>query len=200
MRWHREAAASASDHVHADAAQLTLWMNGAGSLADVRHALSGVEGLDLADASVLAPAGGAASPESGNAVTVRVIDVDKLDFVALDRALKQNGLVAGRMELSGVPHFSLQARFPRLSGQQTDQSVEARIAYMKARGMGVTLEWLDSVNMNAQDKALTAYARYVEPGKSVNIGELVAGLNQIGLAPESLRVVVGDHPDHGAAR
>jgi hypothetical protein len=47
---------------------------------------------------------------------------------------------------------------------------------------------------------LTAYARYLEPGKSVNVAELVAALNQIGLSPTSLRVVIGEEKGHVMAK
>jgi hypothetical protein len=101
------------------------------------------------------------------------------------------------MELSGVQHFGLQAEFSHLSDQVSDKLVEQRISYIKAKGMGDQLEWLDSVNMNSEHKALTAYARYLEPGKTINVTELVAGLNQIGLSPNSLRVVMGEQSAHG---
>lgn len=189
-------------HGHAAAEQnggalLTLSMNRACSPAELRQALSGTDGLDLANTIVLA--GEEDSSNSGNAITVRVLDMEKVDFTALDRALRQNGLVAGRMDLSGVPHFGLQAEFPPLTGL-TDQSVEERITFVKAQGMGQQLEWLDSVNMDAQNHALTVYARYVEPGKSVNVAELVTGLNDIGLAPTSLHVMIGDPHSVAAAK
>jgi hypothetical protein len=103
------------------------------------------------------------------------------------------------MDLSGVRHFGLQAEFSHLPSQLTDHAVEERINYMKALGMG-EFEWLDSVDMNSEHKVLTAYARYLEPGKSVNVAELVEGLNQIGLSPNSLRVVIGEERGYSKAK
>lgn len=183
--WHKEEAASASK-----TAALTLWMAGACTADDVRQALSGLDGMDLARLSAKLPEN--AAPEDNTAVTIPVTDATKLDFTAVDRQLRQNGLVATRMELSGVPHFGLQAQFLRLPAASTDQQIEDRITFIKSQGMGEDLEWLDSVNMSSENKTLTAYARYVEPGKSVNVDELVSGLSGMGLAPSSLRVLVGD--------
>jgi len=197
--WGEEAGARPVEHRQADAAELTLWMNGAGSLAEVRQALSGVEGIDLGQARAAARADGPSAVEARTSVSLPITDLAKLDFVALDRGLRQNGLVAGRMELSGVRHFGLETDFPHLSGQLTAASVEERMGYVKALGLGRQLEWLDSVTMNSQHKTLMAYARYVEPGKSVDVAELLAGLNQIGLAPNSLRVVLGERSAHGSS-
>jgi len=193
--WHEEAAAPTGEQGQAEAAGLTLWMNGASSLAEARQALAGVEGIDLARAA--APADGSSNAENRTAVTIPITDIAKLDFVALDRTLRRNGLVAGRMELSGLQHFALEAEFPHLSSQLTDQSVEERMGYVKTLGMGNLLEWVDSVNMSSEHKALTVYARYLEGGKSVDVAELLAGLNQVGLSPDSLRVVIGEPSAYG---
>jgi hypothetical protein len=198
--WHEEVAASTANHAHGGQADLTLWINGACLLGDVRQALSGLEGIDLADASAAPPSGESSLAGSRTSVSIPVTEIAKLDFAALDRALRQNGLVAGRMDLSGVKHFGLQAEFSHLPSKLTDNAVEERISYMKAQGLGEQFEWVDSVDMNSERKALTAYARYMEPGKSVNVAELVAGLNQIGLSPNSLRVVIGEERGHGKAK
>ena len=198
--WHEEVAASTANRAHGGQPELTLWLNGDCSLEDVRQALAGLEGINLAHTSTAEPAGESSQAGERTPVSIPVTDIAKLDFAALDRALRQNGLVAGRMDLSGMPHFGLQAEFSHLPSKLTDSAVEERVSYMKAQGVGEQFEWLDSVDMNSEHKTLTAYARYLEPGKSVNVAELVAGLNQIGLSPNSLRVVIGEEKGPGKTK
>jgi hypothetical protein len=65
--WHKEMATSANQ-THLNKTDLTLWINGACSLEDARQALSGVEGIDLAHASAVAPGGGSSAADSSTAV------------------------------------------------------------------------------------------------------------------------------------
>src|ERR1700740_2753591 len=107
--WHSRSVVMASSE---KGPRLTLWMNHlccTGCLDDVRKALTGLPGVDLANASgpkqllkqSEANAMNASLPDYGNSVELPINDLDKLDLVAVDRALRDKGFVAGRMELGG---------------------------------------------------------------------------------------------------
>jgi len=193
--WHSEVSASTA-RGELSTPEVTLWINESYSPEQVRGALNGLQGLEVSKSVVTVDTTHGA--ESRTSAAIPVTDVAKLDFSALDRALRQNGIVASRMELSGVPHFGLQAEFSQFPVQVKSEAVEERIEFIKAQQVGGLREWLDSVDLDTDHKSLTAYARYVESGKSVDVSELVNGLSQMGLAPNALHVVMEEshHHDH----
>lgn len=183
--------------------RLTLWMNHlccTGCLDDVRQALTTVPGIDLAGAIVpaqlltksQADQASVSLPDYGNKIELPVTDLAKLDFVAVDRALRDKGLVAGRIEFGGVEHFRLQAALDHLCCGMCERSTRERIEFLKAKAAGGQLRWLDSMEVNRQEKTITAYARYLQPGKTVDANEILTALNDNGYAPRSLRVLVGE--------
>jgi copper chaperone CopZ len=192
--------------------RLTLWMNHLcclGCLADVRQALAGVPGIDVANATgpqqlltqAEANAQGASLPDYGNTVELPISDLEKLDLVVVDRALRDKGFVAGRMELSGVEHFRLEALLQHLCCGMCDRSIQERIAFLKAKGSTGQLKWLDSVTVDHEKKTVAAHARFLEPGKTVDVVEFLSGLNYLGYEPSSLRIVADEkmqHSIHGA--
>ena len=190
--------------------RLTLWMNHLcclGCLDDVQHALTGISGIDLAKATgpkqlltqAEANSQGASLPDYGNAVELPISDLGKLDVVAIDRALRDKGLVAGRMELSGVEHFRLEAVLEHLCCGMCDRSIPERIAFLKAKGSAGQFRWLDSVSVDHEKKTVAAHARFLELGKTVDVGEFLSGLNYLGYEPSSVRIVSQEkmqHPTH----
>ena len=187
--------------------RLTLWMNHlccTGCLADLRQALAGVPGIDLANAADPKPLltqaeanmQGTSLPDYGNAVELPVSDLEKLDLLAVDRTLRDKGFVAGRMELSGVEHFRLEALLPHLCCGMCDRSIQQRIAFLKAKGSAGQLKWLDSVTVDHEKKTVAAHARFLEPGKTVDVVEFLSGLNYLGYEPSSLRVIAEEKMQH----
>ena len=187
--------------------RLTLWMNHlccTGCLSDLRQALAGVPGIDLADAADPKPLltqaeanmEGTSLPDYGNAVELPISDLEKLDLLAVDRALRDKGFVAGRMELSGVEHFRLEALLQHLCCGMCDRSIQQRIAFLKAKGSAGQLKWLDSVTVDHEKKTVAAHARFLEPGKTVDVVEFLSGLNYLGYEPSSLRIVVEEKVQH----
>jgi hypothetical protein len=193
--WHSRSVSAARPGV-----RLTLWMNHMcclGCLGDVRQALAGVPGIDVENATgpqqlltqAEANAQGASLPDYGNTLEVPISDLAKLDLVAVDRALRDKGMVAGRMELSGVEHFRLEALLQHLCCGMCDRSLPERVAFLKAKGSAGQLKWLDSVSVDHEKKTVAAHARYLEPGKTVDVVEFLSGLNYLGYEPSSLRIV-----------
>lgn len=200
--WHSESIKTARPGV-----RLTLWMNHlccTGCLADVRQALAGLAGVDVDNATgpqQLLPQAEAnlqttSLPDYGNLVELPITDLEKLDLVAIDRALRNKGFVAGRMELSGVEHFRLEALLEHLCCGMCDRSIHERIAFLKSKGSAGQLKWLDSVNVEHERKTVVAYARFLEPGKTVDVAEFLSGLNYLGYEPSSLRIVSGEKMEH----
>jgi copper chaperone CopZ len=193
--WHSRSVSAARPGV-----RLTLWMNHMcclGCLGDVRQALAGVPGIDVENATgpqqlltqAEANAQGASLPDYGNTLEVPISDLAKLDLVAVDRALRDKGMVAGRMELSGVEHFRLEALLQHLCCGMCDRSLPERVAFLKAKGSAGQLKWLDSVSVDHEKKTVAAHARYLEPGKTVDVVEFLSGLNYLGYEPSSLRII-----------
>jgi hypothetical protein len=70
---------------------------------------------------------------------------------------------------------------------------------LKAKGSAGQLKWLDSVSVDHQKKTVAAHARFLEPGKTVDVVEFLSGLNYLGYEPSSLRVIAKEkmqHPNH----
>jgi hypothetical protein len=185
-------------------ARLTLWINHlccSDCLNDARQALAALPGIDAANAigpkqlltRVQADQSKASLPQNGNSIELVVSNADKLDFVALDNALRDKGLVAGRMELSGIEHFRLAAKVEHLCCGMCERSAHERIAFLKARGQSGQLKWLDSVSVDRDAKTIVAHARYLQIGKTVDVTEFLAALNDIGYAPRSVQILLHEH-------
>jgi copper chaperone CopZ len=202
--WHHE---SKEREASEKGARLVLWMNHlccTGCLSDIRQALAGVPGVDLANATApgqlptqeQANLATVSPADYGNAVQLPIADLDKLDLVGVDRALRDKGFVAGRMELGGVEHFRLEAGLDHLCCGMCDRAIHERVQFLKSKGLGGRFKWLDSVSVDHEKKTVTAYARFVAPGKTVDVGEFLSGLNYLGYEPHSMRVVLGEHMQH----
>jgi len=203
--WHRQTAGMAASD---NKPRLLLWMNHmccTGCLDGIRQALDGLPGIDLAGAtspkSMLtqaeANAQGATLPDYGNAIVLPITDLETVDLVAIDRALRDKGFVAGRMELSGVEHFRLEAALNHLCCGMCDRSIPERLGFLKAKGSSGQFRWLDSVSVDHDKKTVVASARFLEPGKSADVAEFLSGLNYLGFEPSALRVRVGEKMQHG---
>jgi len=197
--WHPPSAVMAGPGI-----RLTLWMNHmccTQCLADVRQALGDVPGVDVANAKGPEPLLTQAQanmqmsslPDYGNTLELPVTDLDKLDVVAVDRRLLDKGFVAGRMELSGVEHFRVEATLDHLCCGMCDRSIPDRVSFLKASGQG-RLKWIDSVSVKHDAKTVVAYARFLEPGKTTDVAEFLSGLNYLGYEPSSLRIVAEKTP------
>lgn len=198
--WHHPSASVASSD---NKPRLVLWMNHmccTGCMDGIRQALNGLAGIDAASATgpkqLLsqdeANAQGATLPDYGNALELPITDLTSLDVIAVDRALRDKGFVAGRIEFSGADHFRLEATLNHLCCGMCDRSIPERIGFLKAKGSSGQFRWLDSVSVDHDKKTVTAFARFLEQGKSVDVGEFISGLNYLGFEPSSLRIRTGE--------
>jgi hypothetical protein len=199
--WHHASA------VNADAdkgARLTVWINHlccSDCLSDARKALAALPGIDAVNAGgpkqlrtrEQADQDTTPLPDYGNSLELAVSDADKLDFVAIDKALRDQGLVAGRMELSGIEHFRLSAKVPHLCCGMCARSAPERIAFLRSRAQSGQLRWLDSVSVDGKSKTIVASARYLQAGNTVDVAEFLVALSDIGYAPTSVQILVHEH-------
>lgn len=182
-------------------AALSLWVNHlccSGCLADVRDALAGLPWIDReqirARGRVISrEQADAAGPQSeyGGWVDVGVSDVNGVDFVSVDRALRERGMVASRMEFAGPQHYRLEAKVHHLCCGMCRDAGERLTTLDRARSR---LRWVDSVTADRAAHTVTVHARYQTPGDSVDVADLLGAFDEVGLPPLSLRVLAGAEP------
>jgi len=181
--------------------RVSLWINHlccTGCLGDLRDALTPLpwvrQAVEVRGGDVItqqtADTLAHSLPEYGHWVDLDVPDMNLLDFVELDRAVREKGLVPGRIELSGVDHFRLEAEVAHLCCGMCQKSVEDGIGFITARSFAGQFKWLDSVTVDKTKRRIVAHARFLEPGKTVDVAELLGGLNEVGFSPRSLRVAL----------
>jgi hypothetical protein len=178
---------------------LTLWMNHlccSGCRDDVREALKTIPGLgaadvarptDLPDVEKMA-AGTVSEPSYSNRIEVDVTDVGAVDFVALDRALEKTGLVAEQVELSGVPHFRLEAQVNHICCRACSKALESGFDIAKSLRASGRFRWIDSISVSKERRRVVAHARY---NATADVEELMGALHHLGFAPSAVRILVG---------
>lgn len=137
----------------------------------------------------------AAKASFGNWVVVEVPDVTKVDFWALDRAVRARGLVVGRMVLRlPVPsHVRFDAALTHLCCQQCVVGLQEELERARVQG-AVTgrLKWLDSVTVDKPSKVVTAHATYLEAYEELDVRDLFGALDQAGFEPESVKLLADE--------
>ncbi len=169
-----------------------------GCLDDVKKALEGLPRLKDApmkvregnlrtqeQADVAGPAG-----DYGGWLDISVPSLDQIDFVAIDQALRAGGFVASQMQFGGVRHFRLEGHVRHMCCGMCKDACERMPELGRTRQAG-RLRWLDSVTAERATGKLVVHARYLEPDERVDVTELLAAMDQIGLPPFTLKVVVG---------
>jgi len=122
-----------------------------------------------------------------NSVRIEIKDKDipRMDFIALDRAMRDAGFVAARIEFSGIPHMRLEAHVTHLCCNLCQMAMEKGVKIAIRPGADSTFKWLDTINVDRPQKTVTVYTRY---DAIVDVGEFIAALNQLGFAPATLMV------------
>ena len=175
-----------------------------GCLDDVKKALESLPWLKGApmnvregnlrsqeQADMAGPAG-----DYGGWLDINVADVNQIDFVAIDRVLRDAGMVASQMQFGGVRHFRLEAQVRHMCCGMCKDAAERMPELAKTRQAG-RLKWLDSVVAERASGKVTIHARYLEPNARIDVTEMLAAMDEIGLPPFSLKVV--STPEHVAS-
>ena len=189
----REACSAA---VRATNPTITLWVNHlccSGCLDDLRMALRPLTWADKVelDKDTLARRATNGRDQALNDFSNRVqieiksVNLARVDFVALDRTVRDAGLFAEHIEFAGIPHARLEAYVPHLCCNMCKAAIAEGVQITKQLKRGNDLKWLDSIDVNSPRKTVTAYARY---DSSVDVGEFIAALNHLGFSPATLTV------------
>ena len=124
----------------------------------------------------------------GGWLDIDVKDVGQIDFVAIDRALRDAGMVSSQMQFGGVRHFRFEAEVRHMCCGMCKDACERMPELAKAKQAG-RLKWLDSVVADRATGKVTIHVRYLEPDERIDATELLAAMDEIGLPPFSLRIV-----------
>lgn len=124
----------------------------------------------------------------GGWLDIDVKDVNQIDFVAIDRALRDGGMVASQMQFGGVRHFRFEAQVRHLCCGMCKDACERIPELAKTRQAG-RLKWLDSVVADRATGKVTIHVRYLEPDERVDAAELLGAMDEVGLPPFSLKIV-----------
>jgi copper chaperone CopZ len=126
----------------------------------------------------------------GGWLDIAVSDVSQIDFVAIDQALRSEGFVASQMQFGGPRHFRLEARVRHMCCGMCKDACE-RLPELARTRQGGRLRWLDSVSADRAGARVVFHARYQEPDARIDVTELLATMDEVGLPPSTLKVVVG---------
>lgn len=167
-----------------------------GCLDDVKKALQALPWLkdaamNIRDGSLKtqeqAEVAGPAS-DYGGWLDIDVKDVSQIDFVAIDRALRDAGMVSSQMLFGGVQHFRFEAQVRHLCCGMCKDACERMPELAKTRQAG-RLKWLDSVVAERASGKVTVHVRYQDLKDRVDATELLAAFDEVGLPPFSLKIV-----------
>jgi len=168
-----------------------------GCLDDVKKALEGLPWLKGVPMNVRegslrtqeqAEVAGPAA-DYGGWLDIGIKDPNLIDFVAIDRVLRDAGMVASQMQFGGFRHFRFEAQVRHMCCGMCKDACERMPELAGTRKAG-GLKWLDSVTAERATGKVTIHARYQEPGDRIDAAELMGAMDEIGLPPFSLRVVV----------
>jgi copper chaperone CopZ len=170
-----------------------------GCLNDIRAALKPLTWLaparlateppaieDIESTGVDAPSNQAVDAPTAHEIEFDILDLTKANFVDLDRALRDTGLVPDRVEVSGMGHFRLEVELPHLCCKVCSKAVDEQLErLLRKETQG---RWLDSMTMNHVKKTVLIYARL---NSVVDLVELTRALEHAGFSAHSIRILTG---------
>ncbi len=174
---------------------IKLWMNHmccTGCLSDVTKALEKIPNIkvrakDLESQEAADMEATDKPKDYGNEVVLDVVDLKTIDFMAIDHALRDAGLTADRMELSGPRHFRLNAELKHICCGLCATGVRDGLEITRGLKSQGHFKWLDSFVVDKQKKLVVAHARY---DAAADVNELIIALNHVGFQPTSVFAVV----------
>ena len=120
-----------------------------------------------------------------------VTNIKDIDFVEVDRILREKGMVASRIEFSGPEHFRLEAKVRHLCCGMCKDATERVPALDRAR---TRLRWVDSITADRATHSVTVHARYQGTDDAIDVAELLGAFDEVGLPPSSLKVLADAEP------
>jgi hypothetical protein len=159
-----------------------------GCLEDVKKALGTLPWLQNAPMDVRVTGPDSAPGDFAGWLDISVADVQQIDFVALDHALREEGFVPSQVEFGGLRHFRLEGKARHLCLTPNQGDCEPLPDLGKVR-RGDQLKWLDSLTLDATGQTVVFHVRYQQPTDRIDVKELFTAMDNFGLWPSSLRVV-----------
>jgi hypothetical protein len=124
-------------------------------------------------------------------VDVGVTSIKEIDFVEIDRVLRDKGMVASRVEFSGPEHFRLEAKVRHLCCGMCKDATDRIPTLDRAR---TRLRWVDSITADRAGHSVTVHARYQNAGDSIDVADLLGAFDEVGLPAFSLKVLADAEP------
>jgi len=124
-------------------------------------------------------------------VLQQVRGIAEIDFVEIDRALRERGMVASRIEFGGPQHFRLEAKVRHLCCGMCKDATDRIPTLDRARNR---LRWVDSVSADRAGQRITIHARYQGAGDTVDVADLLGAFDEVGLPAMSLHVLADAEP------
>ena len=159
-----------------------------GCLEDIKKALGTLPWMQDAAMTVRVTGPDSAPGDFAGWLDIAVPDVQQIDFVALDHALREEGFVPSQVEFGGLRHFRLEGKARHLCGTANQGYCEPLPDLGKVR-RGDRLKWLDSLTLDATGTTVVFHVRYQQPTDRIDVKELFTTMDDFGLWPSSLRVV-----------
>jgi copper chaperone CopZ len=131
----------------------------------------------------------------GGEIELEFTDLRQVDFMAITRALRESGLVADRMLISGLQHYRLTAELKHLCCGLCATGVKEGLEITRGLKSQNHFKWLDSFQVSRKDKLVIAHARY---DAVADVTELIHGLNQVGFEPVAIFAAVDKEGAAGA--
>ena len=162
-----------------------------GCLEEIRAALKPLTWLAPARLATEPPAienveSTAVDATSAHEIEFDILDLTRANFVTLDRALRDTGLVPDRIEVFGMGHFRLEVELPHLCCKVCSRAVDEQLErLLRKETQG---RWLDSISMNQVEKRVLIYARL---NAVVDIVELTRSLEHAGFSAHAIRILTG---------
>jgi hypothetical protein len=119
---------------------------------------------------------------------ISVQQIDQIDFIALDQALRQAGYVASQIEFGGPLHYRLEGKARHLCSPEAKEGCEPLPDVGTIR-RGDRLAWLDSMNTDATGSTVVFHVRYMQPNERIDVKELFAAMDNYGMYPSTLQVI-----------
>jgi copper chaperone CopZ len=147
-----------------------------GCLEDIKAALGTLPALQNAPMTVRVTGPDSAPGDFAGWLDITVPDVQQIDFVALDQALRQAGFVPSQVEFGGLRHFRFEGRARHLCGPESKGDCEPLPDVGKVR-RGDRLKWLDSLSLDATGSTVVFHVRYQLPTDRIDVRELFTAMD-----------------------
>src|SRR6516225_9433346 len=85
-------------------------------------------------------------------IEVKAVNLAQVDFVALDRAVRNAGFFAEHIEFGGIPHARLDAYVPHLCCNLCKVAIVEGVKITRQLAGGNDFKWLDSIDVNSPRK------------------------------------------------